>query len=185
MKSTTQAKNKFIHFFRHSHQEIHELSEQLQQTLTRLQFEGKIYRGRNLKQLMEVVEGLEDKALTHMSFQEVVLFPFLETHVPKLESLLQLLRSEHREFESHLMKLKASVQKWLKQRSESSHASLMQGIQEIGMCLIFFLRSHLSVEEKSIYTVMESSLKKDERSKLAELMKKGENKKIRWKLAVS
>ena len=77
------------------HEEINHEADKMAKAILNLSFEGKISVENNLKQIQGVLEYFDRTLVCHIAAEEKGLFPFLDRHVPKLEILTRLLRSEH------------------------------------------------------------------------------------------
>src|SRR3989338_4066747 len=96
------SQKKVLDTFEVSHVEILKKSQQLEDVLTRLRYEGRMSFGRNVKELGALLHFLNEDLKNHVTQEERVLFPYVESHIPKLEPVINLLRSEHQEFKKNL-----------------------------------------------------------------------------------
>ena len=153
------------------HADIDRNTHLLQDSLTNLCYEGKAAFGKNLKELQHILEFFDDEAARHVQFEENVLFPFLKVHIPKLESLLNILSSEHESFKHHLSDFKFYLASISKMESRPERSKMIEKIRETGTYLIFLLRNHIQTEEKSVYEVLVRELRPLEGKEIEDLAK--------------
>ena len=142
---------------------------QFHEVLRRLQHEGKLTLGKNIVEAIELVDYFKKELDGHMRDEEKILFPFLQTHIPRLEPIVYLLLSEHEDFRNNLNNLKTSLRQ-LKTRA-SVRPNLIDKIGEQGTYLICLLRSHMWVESHSLYKAADKELRLSEKRKLIKLIK--------------
>lgn len=138
--------------------------EDFQGSLNRLHFEGKSSYGKNIQDVCQSVDFFSRDLCAHMSKEESVLFPFLETHVPKLGPVISLLLAEHHDFRQALGQLQvllSSVQK-----RGAPQINDIESVVRVGNYLVYLLRSHLWAESETIDKTMREVLRPDERKKL-------------------
>ena len=146
---------------------LHQAINQLDDALSKLCYEGKVQFGRNLNEVQGVLGRLEGDLDQLMNYEENFLFPFLVTHIPRLEPLITLLISEHEDFRKILESLKQSLRR-LSRQDEGGRIDRTK-IKEEGAYLICLLRSHLWVENDKIYRAAHEELKAAERVKLGRI----------------
>ncbi len=134
------------------------------EVLRKLRFEGKQNLGKNLKEIRRLVVYFKRELNGHMKKEERTLFPFLQTHIPRLESMVYLLLSEHEDFRNSLGNLKVALDGF-KSRA-AVKPGLIDKICEQGTYLICLLRSHMWVESHSLYKAADKELRLSERRKL-------------------
>lgn len=143
-----------------------EETRRLQRILTNLCYEGKPSLGRNLKQARQALALFSRDLMEHMDFEEKVTFPYLGTHVPKLELLISLLCSEHDEFRRNLR----SLDFWLKELAEKedgrNRMTVLEKVKELGTFLAYLLQNHLLEESEILYRVADQELRPDEKRQL-------------------
>lgn len=127
--------------------------------LTHLRYEGKVSRGKNVKAAIKAVKEFRELVQNHRDLQEGVIFPFLATHIPKHESVIQFLRADHQELQRSRLKLEACLQKLSKKVYESLQDG---GSQETGVYFVCLLRHHIDLENKCVHQAIRSELRKDE-----------------------
>lgn len=137
---------------------------QMDEALKKLRYEGKLNRGRNLSEIGELTDYFSQELNGHMREEEKVLFPFLRTHIPRLEPMVHLLSCEHDDFKESLGKIKKTLNRCKKQSTASSLA--IEQICQNGTYLVCLLRSHMWVESRSLYKAADKELRADEKKKL-------------------
>ena len=105
-----------------------------------------------------------------MREEEKVLFPFLRTHIPKLEPMIWLLTSEHEDFRKALKDLNLSMA--IFKKIGSGKDRIIHQLNEQGIYLLCLLRGHMSVETQSLYRAAEHDLRPDEKELLLSRIKK-------------
>ena len=71
--------------------------ERFLQVLTNLRYEGKFCRGRNIAEANQALRFFTRDLNHSTTYQNRVIYPFLETHIPKLRTSFSILRSEQQE----------------------------------------------------------------------------------------
>ncbi len=166
MKRTQVGKDGVLKPLREDHQAALDLIEQLDTALVGLQFEGKNSVGRHLKQIRSVIDFFLERFVKHTELEEQIVFPYLASHVPKLHLVLPLLCSQHEEFRKSIKDLEVLIEIFSNNVSKIDQAKTIQKIREIGTYLIYLLRHHIQVEHTSIYKMIDSELRKDEKEQL-------------------
>ncbi|MDO8580868.1 MAG: hypothetical protein Q7S13_05245 [Candidatus Omnitrophota bacterium] len=140
--------------------------QQLESALTGLQYEGKVFSSNHIKTIGEIVRFLRQKYQEHTRLDENVIFPFLTKHIPKLSPILQFLKMESQDFQS----LFETFDKILLELKEKNRILLRNNIIEQlrskGVYLICLVRSHIQMEEESVYIPIFKELHQDERCSL-------------------
>lgn len=147
-------------FFDVEEKKILTLVEDLHKALTHLRYEGKLLREQNVKSVQILAYGLDLELEKHRRLQEEVVFPFLQTHIPRHEAAISLLKAEHMEIKSHQQKLKQDI---LKISSIPDHLQEAK-IYEAGIYLVTLIRHHIGLEKKSVDRSMRNELRADEKS---------------------
>ena len=141
--------------------------DRLYEFLKRLHYEGKPQRGKNCKEIAAMLSRFEKEITEHLREEEKVLFPFLEKHVPMLQSFIYLLLSEHEDFRNSLEEMKRSL-KSLKYGVDASVT--VHRIYQRGIYFICLLRSHMWVESQNLYKTADKELKPEEKRQLIRLV---------------
>ena len=143
--------------------------DQFYEVLRKLRYEGKPALGKNIAKTIELVDHFKRELHGHMRDEEKILFPFLKTHIPRLEPMVYLLLSEHEDFRNSLKCLKASLSEF--KSRESVKPGAIDKICEQGTYLICFLRSHMWVESHRLYKPADKEVHLSEKWKLTRLIK--------------
>lgn len=125
---------------------------------------------RHFQQIQKSLRFFEDYLLPHMENEEAFVFPFLEEHLPRLESVIALLLSEHEDFRQILIQLKS----WIQSLGEFPEQSpiLWEKIKTQGFYLSVLLKTHIWAESHGIYKPAEEELNLREKQSLERLLKK-------------
>ena len=140
------------------------------EALKNLRFEGKQNLGKNISEIREFVSYFKREIKTHMREEEKILFPFLQTHVPRLEPMICLLLSEHGDFRNCLNYLGLSLSEFRKTGSDKTR--LIHGLNEQGTYLVCLLRGHMWLETQSLYRAADRELHRSEKKQLIEQITK-------------
>ena len=141
-------------------------AERLQQILRNLRYEGKASLGRNLKEMRKVQSFFNEELDHHVRFEEETVFPFLKSHLPRLEPVIWLLRAEHQDFRLNLETFKARLEEFVRTKNEPARPALLEKIQETGTYLIYLLRNHIRAESEYLYQTAERELRSEEKNRL-------------------
>lgn len=154
--------NKVLAFFEEEEKEILRLADHFDKVLIHLRFEGKVHRGKNISAANQAISGLVQMLRRHRNFQEEIIFPYLLIHIPKHESVIQFLRSDHQTIRQSKKKLCLLLSK-LSETTTYAHDSK---IQELGIYLIYLIRHHIELERTSIHKAIENELNADEKKEV-------------------
>ena len=153
-----------------SFNDIHNIAiqktEHLSDVVTNLRYEGKFSLGKNLKEIQKVIDFFSRHMKKHIQLEEEIIFPFLETHIPKLDSLTRLLCSEHKDFEKNFETLQFQLQTFSKVRTEPERGKAIEKLRDVGVYLAYLLRNHMQQENESVYKAIEKELRRNERKEL-------------------
>lgn len=151
----------------------------LRRALVRLQYEGKFSFGKNLKEIRGIADFFDAEVEGHMDEEEATLFPFLETHLPRLGPLIALLHSEHQDFKNTLAQFKGWLMELEQAKNGRGRAFLtsIDQLKETGIYLICLLEEHHREESQILYKVADRELREDEKRELEKrlLQRKGED----------
>lgn len=151
-----------VRFFNCEDADIFRQSEKLHRALTHLRYEGKVHRAKNLKEVKESADALDASLKRHRTLQEKIIFPYLSTHIPRRESSIHFLESEHEGLDQSNKKLKKGIREFLK----SDPVLTCGEIYEAGIFFIAHLRHHISYEVKNIRSLIRSELRPDEKREI-------------------
>lgn len=172
MASKQQNSKELFGIFKAEHQSALENTRQLENLLTNLRYEGKPALGRNLKEIRAVLNFFNQDLMSHISVEEGVLFPFVGTHVPKLEPALHLLQAEHEDFKGSLRSFDLSLSELEKENSDPDRGRIIEKVRERGTYLIYLIRNHIQAEMESVYRVIDQELRAGEKKELEKRVKK-------------
>lgn len=141
--------------------------EDFQEALLNLRFEGKGSLGKNLRRAQANLSFFREELLWHMRLEEKVLFPYLEKCLPKLESIICLLKLEHDSLRKTMDQIRDLIKKLLTHPTRETAPVKIETLRETGIYWIYLLRSHVEVENESIYKTMSRSLRPNEKNELA------------------
>lgn len=148
--------------FEKNHKTTLENLNRLYDALHRLRYEGKMNTGKNLSEIRTLTAYFKREMIGHMKQEERVLFPFLCTHIPRLQPMLRLLSADHKEFRDGLAGLEKNI--------KTGKADL---IAEQGTYIVCLLSSHMWVESHSLYKAADKELRLNEKRTLIRRMKAG------------
>ena len=146
------------------HETTFQKLNQFYEVLKKIRCEGKLTLGQNLTEANKLIIYFKRELDDHMRDEEKILFPFLQTHVPRLEPMIYLLLSEHEDFRNNIKSLRMALTEFKKH--ELIKPGTLDKICEQGTYLICLLRSHMSVEGNSLYKVADKELRLSEKRKL-------------------
>lgn len=149
--------------------EILRYVEHFHKTLTHLRYEGKVSLGKNIKALRGTTKVLNALVKRHRYLQEKILFPFLERHIPKYETRIHFLRSDHQEIRKHSQRFTHFIQS-LSKKAAKDRPIDNGTIHESGVYFVCLLRHHIQLEEQAIHKVLKKDLKRHERGEIAKKM---------------
>lgn len=134
------------------------------ETLGKLRQEGKAGARRNLAQIGRLATFFQREIDGHMKEEERTLFPFLQSHIPRLEPMIYLLRSEHDDFRHCLKTLKKVLAKCPARKGPGP--VVMETLQDCGTYLTCLMRSHMWCESHSLYKAADEELRPSEKKEL-------------------
>ena len=163
---TLSRKNTIYGILEKDHKATFENINHFYALLEKLRYEGKSALGRNLAEANKAVAFFSREIISHMREEEKVLFPFIRTHIPRLEPMVCLLLSEHDDFRHCLKGLKKILQVCRNRHSMDAVHTLC----ERGTYLVCLLRSHMWCESHSLYKAADNELKPDEKKRLVHMI---------------
>ncbi len=138
-------------------------SDDLYNAIRNLQYEGKVSQGQNIKVIEESIQFFKGELTEHIKIDEQGMFPFLVTHVPKLEPILRFLSAEHLEIRNRLKTLQGLLKHLHHAGSSESEQNKLCQLRDEGTYLVCLLRNHLQSETTGVYKVMERELNENEK----------------------
>ncbi|MBI3307280.1 MAG: hemerythrin domain-containing protein [Candidatus Omnitrophica bacterium] len=160
-------------FFDVEEKEILQEVENMHKTLVHLHYEGKVSRGKNLKAARQIITRLVADLGRHRRLQEEVIFPYLLTHIPKHESVIQFLRSDHSDIKKNKERLLLSLQKLLRKPDAVPEYEKIHGL---GIYLICLIRHHVELEKNSIHQAINKELRPVEKREVEQRVRKWRQK---------
>lgn len=153
------------------HLELMKAFKKFHGVVVALRFEGKPAFGKNLKNLIAAQKKLKIAFHRHKNLEEKVIFPFLEAHIPRLFSVLQLLIKDHAELELILKSFPGNAGgfqavSWWKE----DLAGHVIGLQHQVDYFWQLLKNHIYLEENIVYEMALKELHQDEIGLLKEKM---------------
>lgn len=155
----------------HEHGQALEKADALSETLTRFKYEGKASFGRNLKEARDTAEYFEKRLLKHIKFEEDTIFPFLKTHIPKLEPVIHYLLEEHSDFREKLKTFSKALSVPPVALNTDHSWKWLEKVTESGTYLVYLLRQHTQAERTSLYEAIQGTLRNDEKKDLQTLVR--------------
>ena len=147
------------------HKEILQEADHLYDVLTNLRYEGKVNFGKNVTKVGKILKFFNEKLIPHIAVDETI-FPFLETHIPKLEPMIRLLQGEHKEIKVNLEVLSFLLEELVSEKDEHKHPQMVERLRDKGIYTVYLLRNHIQVEDEGVYRTIEEDLKPEEKKEL-------------------
>ncbi len=122
--------------------------------LNNLQYEGKIFVRRNIRNVFRSVRSIKKDLFPHMKFDDDKLFPFFQKHIPKYEPILEYFKGEHAEIREEFKALEVLFLKAEKAKTDTGEQKLAAKLRDHGIYLVCLVRNHLQVEGQNIYKMM-------------------------------
>ena len=155
----------------HGHAQTFEKTDELREILTRLCHEGRVSLGKNLKEAREVLKFFKKELVDHVEKEEEAVFPFLETHLPKLQSAISLLRSEHEDFRRNLRRFQNWLAELSRKRKGTGYGKIVEKAKESGTYLTYLLQNHLQIEDV-VFRIADRELRREEKMELGRLQRR-------------
>jgi hemerythrin-like domain-containing protein len=133
-----------------------------------LRFEGIPRLGKNLKDVKQALKFFEKELSEHLELENRGIFPYLETHIPRLEPVIRLFYSDHAGFKENLKRFRTLLRRLAAgKRMALKNTELMENLRETGTCMIYLLKHHLQSESASVYRAIARELRSEEVKDLA------------------
>lgn len=156
----------FGHLFKDEKETVFEKMDQLENALNKLQYEGKFFSSGHIKRAEEVVYFLKRKFADHIRMDNLIVFPFLEKHIPRLYTALLYLKAERREFQESFKNFEKIFLELKKNNKNVLRNDIIERLKNKGIYLICLMRSHIQFEEQSVYKSIQQVLSAEERREL-------------------
>ena len=152
------------------YQETLEKTKHFQNTLIHLQYEGKASRGKNVARIRKITGYFDHQVKKHIK-QEHIIFPYLKSHIPRLESLLFVLRTEHEDLKKNLFLFRSQLQSFVRNKKTRTQKGFIGKLKERGTYLIYLLQRHLAEENGLLYPAADRELSPGEKTELIRRIK--------------
>lgn len=146
--------------------QIAELLQSASEMLIGLRYEGKLTFGKNIKKIAVILTLLNREFRKHSRFEEKILFPFVKSHLPKLESVVCFLKAEHDSLKRNLDELCLIFKKRKKMFQLNQRGEWVRKLNESGTFMIYSIRHHLDARREGIEEPIENELRSDEKKEL-------------------
>ncbi|MFT5207430.1 MAG: iron-sulfur cluster repair protein YtfE (RIC family) [Candidatus Omnitrophota bacterium] len=94
----------------------------------------------------------------HIKLEENIFFPFVSTHIPRLDMSIHLLKSEHGDIFNELSYLDDALIRGLKS-SQGCVSDVFDELHKIAACLMNIVRHHVNIESRSMHMAIFAYLK--------------------------
>ena len=145
-----------------NHKDILERADRLYDAITNLRYEGKAAFGKNMTEAGKVLEYFNEELVSHMKLEDTI-FVYIETHIPKLESVIRILQAEHKELKVNLEVLGFLFRELSEEKNETRRTQTVEKLKDKGTYFVYLLRNHIQAEEESIYRTIDQELHADEK----------------------
>ena len=167
--------NYLLEHFGEGHRDVLIQTDALMQVLTNLNYEGKPSLGKNLKQMNKILHYFNGPFKKHMQIEEEIVYPFFERHVPKFESVMTLLQSEHKDIRRRLGQISALLRKLSVHCENTKCEKLKEKIDSEGTYFVYLLQNHIRTESETVFKTIVRHLNQAEIEALAAEIKEREN----------
>lgn len=141
-------------------------TRELSGILVNLRYEGTASSGKNLKQVRQILRELRRTFHDHSQIENHRVFPFLKKHIPKVESLTEILELEHEYLCDLIEKFESDFVQFTEERNRLKRAKIVLEMQKRGLYLNFLLQGHVHLEIQNLYHTVNQILKPAERKEL-------------------
>lgn len=150
-------------FFDHEEKEMVSRVESFHKNIIYLKSEGKVRQEKNIKAARKSLQLLIKTLNRHHLLQEEIIFPYLLVHIPKYESMIRFLRSDHQDIHKNKVKLNGLLQR-ISRNSVSPEQ--VKRIDQLGAYLVCLVGHHVELEKENIYKAIQKELRKDEKKEV-------------------
>lgn len=127
-----------------------------------LNFEGKVHLRQKLQGLQPTIKETSDLFASYIKVEEKIIFPFLETHIPRLASHIHLFRKENTEITKTLKEIKQLLKLVLSAQNTKERRKYMGILGEKITFLHYLMVSHFELEDNNLYKCIVQELHIDE-----------------------
>lgn len=156
--------------FEEEERQLLSLIDHFYQTLAFLRFEGKVSFGKNIKQAKNDVARLGKRLSRHQRLQREVIFPFLAAHIPRHETIIRFLVTDHAEILKTRKKIQSLIDILSKRRK--TDGGKYQEMQDTGIYWVCLLKQHLLMERTSIHKSISNELSVKEKKEMSREVQK-------------
>lgn len=157
----------FLHRLQKDHAAIDRGADGLKEALFNLRYEGKGSLGKNLRQVKGSLHFFGGELFGHMQLEEEVLFPYIEKCLPRLGSVISLLKLEHDSLKKDVKQMNGLIRQLSSRAAKESPQTKIESLRERGIYWIYLLESHVEVENDAVYKVINRELRRNEKQELA------------------
>jgi len=172
MKKRAAMSERIVHLLEKDSAGMLNVLGRMSDMLVGFRYEGKPSFGKNVKKAKSMLRLLNQEWAQHAWFEEKILFPFIGVHLPKLESMILVLKADHLDFKKVTRQLRSLLNRMSAMNSVSRYGEWIQQVNESGTYLIYFLRHHLEARKEGIEKIIESELRENEKKELASRIKR-------------
>lgn len=176
MKSRRFATQRISKLVELRNEEIFDVLQGFHEALINLRYEGRAALAKNLACIEHLLRFVRRNVIKHVEFEEFAAFPFLKTHIPKLEGVIQLLRSEHEDLVWSCQRFEFLIKEFSASAKTKACGRSLEKLEDAGAYLRHLLQSHMRVESQSIYKMAERELHLQEKQGLKKLIAKYNNR---------
>lgn len=146
--------------------------DEFYKSVSNLQYEGKVSQGRNIREIEMLIQFFNNEIMRHIKIDEQALYPFLSTHIPKLEPILRFLYSEHRELRERMKNYQQLLAGLKSRLSGQDSRDQLSRLKDEGTYLSCLMRNHFQVEQVFIYQAIDRELTASEKVSLSRKYKR-------------
>jgi hemerythrin-like domain-containing protein len=115
-----------------------------------------------------IFQSLDEALKADMILEEKILFPYLETHIPKLKFMIHIIEEEHEDLRRNLAAFRLLLEALFSKRPDRVKEGLIEKMRRKGRYLGYFLHNHTLAENETVYRVIETELNAREKEELNE-----------------
>ncbi len=146
--------------------EMLERTRELGATLVRLRYEGKASIQKNILRMRVILKELHRVFKQHLMAEDKKIFPFFTKHVPKVESLTEILSLEHEYLCDLIGQFDSDLSLIASQKNPLKRAKMIFEMQKRGLYLNYLLQGHIQVEVQNLYPTVHRLLTLPEKQEL-------------------
>lgn len=120
--------------------------------------------------IQSLMRSIAQEILPHLAREETELYPFLVSHVPKLEAVVKYLVGEHEDFRETFSELGQLLAKFETVSGQLDREKFILRVEQSGTYLFFLFRNHVRAEREGLFRVVEEILKPEEKAEILTLL---------------